>query len=105
MTLGELIEELAKRNPLTVVKHGFGKGHTDRGSYYDASFDPVEETTIGEMRRHARALLGTTQMGYKGGTFVMHDSVTACIGEWGDIGEQIGRHHFLYWDTFAEKQP
>ncbi len=99
MTLGQLIEQLEKRNPKTRVKHGFGAGHTDRGQYVDAAFDPVAETTIGEMLRHARALLGTTQAGYKGGEYVMGEWVTVKIGRWGRCGEEITAHHFLYWDS------
>jgi hypothetical protein len=101
MTLDQLIEELSKRDGSTVVRHGFGRGHSDRGNYSNAAFDPVEETTIGEMLKNALALLGTMQHGYKGGEYLMAGYVDVCIGEWGECGDKIGRHHFLYWDTFA----
>ena len=101
MTLNEVIEQLRKRDPTTVVRHGFGSGHSDRGYYCDAAFDPVEETTFGEMLKHAEALLDTEQEGYKGGVYIMGGHVTAHIGEWGSSGEEITRTHFRYWDTFA----
>ena len=100
MTLYEVIEELRKRDPSTVVKNGFGSGHSDRGNYRDAAFDPLEETTIGEMLKNAINLLDTTQEGYKGGEFVMSGDVEALIGNYGCCGEIIGKYHFLYWDMF-----
>jgi curli biogenesis system outer membrane secretion channel CsgG len=100
MTLYEVIEELRKRDPRTVVKNGFGSGHSDRGNYCNAAFDPLEETTIGEMLKNAINLLDTTQSGYKGGEYMMHGHVTVLIGEYGSRGEGIGTYHFLYWDMF-----
>lgn len=101
MTLNQLIEELSKRDPSTVVRNGFGHGHSDRGDYSNAAFKPVEETTIGDMLTNAMELRGTKQHGYKGGEYLMTGYVDVCIGEWGECGDKIGRHHFLYWDTFA----
>jgi hypothetical protein len=68
MILDELIEELKKREPSTVVNHGFGRGHSDRGNCCDACFEPVEETTLGEMLRNAIEIKGTLQSGYSGST-------------------------------------
>lgn len=102
MNLATLISELEKRNPDARVKHGFGSGHCDRGYYADAAFEPVDETTFGEMLRHAKELLGSTQYGYKGGMYVMDEYVTVRIGHYGECGEQIGRHHFLYWDESVD---
>lgn len=101
MTLDQLIEQLSKRDLSTVVRNGFGPGHSDRGDYSNAAFEPVEETTLGDMLTNAMALRGTKQHGYKGGEFLMAGYVEALIGEWGECGDVIGRHHFLYWDTFA----
>ena len=101
MTLDELILELSSRNPGQRVKNGFGSGHSDRGDYSNAAFSPVSETTIGEMLRHAKELKNTDQTGYKGGRYLMAGYVSVLIGEWGDCGEYIGKHHFLYWDCSA----
>lgn len=101
MTLDELIQELRNRDPTIVVRNGFSSGHSDRGDYSNVAFTPVDETTIGEMLHHAESIKGQTVGGYKGGTYLMAGYVDAHIGEWGECGDRIGRHHFLYWDTFA----
>ena len=48
----------------------------------------------------AESILDTDCEGYKGGQFTMHGHVIANIGKWGVSGEEIGKHHFLYWSTF-----
>lgn len=101
MTLDELILELSSRNPGQPVKNGFGSGHSDRGDYSNAAFSPVVETTFGEMLKHAMELKNTSQQGYKGGSYLMAGYVEVLIGNWGDCGEHISKHHFLYWDMFA----
>jgi len=62
-----LILELKKRDANKAVKNGFGEGMSSRSRYDEAAFEPVENTTFGEMLAHAEKLLGTTQAGYKGG--------------------------------------
>jgi hypothetical protein len=104
MTLHDLIVELSKRNPDTIVKHGFGDGHSDRGDYSNAAFTPIKETSIGQMLHHAMLLLNTEQDGWNGGRYSMYGYVEANIGEWGKCGEPITTHHFLYWDTFAKDE-
>ena len=99
--LGQVIEWLKSQPPDRTVTHGFGSGHSDRGDYQNAAFDPIGETTIGEMLTHAEALLGSTQTGWKGGEYVMHEWVSAHIGEYGDCGEPITGMHFLWWSQGA----
>ena len=99
MNLATLIALLMTRDPCKTVKNGFGSGHSDRGDYSNASFDPVESTTFGEMLMHAMDLRGTTQQGYKGGEFVMYDHVEVHIGEWGTCGEPITFAHLHMWDA------
>jgi hypothetical protein len=96
-SLGQLIEWLMQQPPERVVKFGFGKGHTDRGDYSNACFDPVENTTIREMLKHAKDLLGTVQCGWKGGEYTMHDSVSTHIGESGECGEPITTCNYREW--------
>jgi hypothetical protein len=96
-SLGQLIEWLKAQPPERVVKYGFGSGHSDRGDYSDVAFDPVKETTIGEMLKHAEEILDTTQYGWKGGAFVMNEYVSAHIGEHGDCGEPITRFNYRAW--------
>ena len=103
MKLNDLIEELEKRDPLKLVKNGFGEGMSARSSYDEAAFEPVQETTFGEMLSHARELLGTTQRGYKGGKFVMDGFVDTHIAEYGSCGEPITSYHFKYWDSLNDQ--
>ena len=98
MILEDLILELKKRDPNKAVKNGFGEGMSWRGSYDEAAFDPVENTTFGEMLEHAESLLGTEQQGYKGGDFIMHGYVDTHIASYSQIGEPITSFNFKYWD-------
>jgi hypothetical protein len=96
-TLGQLIEWLSEQDAGATVRHGFGCPHSDRGDYYNLAFDPAETTTYGEMLAHARAALGQTFTGYKGGEFFMGEHTDVLIGEWGECGEYITDTHFRYW--------
>lgn len=98
MTLDELIAELEQRDPNKTVNRGFGRGMSWRGSYYEAAFEPIRETTFGEMLRFAKALHGTQQEGYKGGEFLMHGGVEVHIASYSYVGEPITSYHFSYWD-------
>jgi hypothetical protein len=102
MHLFELIKWLEAQDSNIVVKDGFGEPHSDRGSYDDLAFDPVEETTIGEMLAHAQSAHGSTFEGYKGGDFKMGDWTTVKIGLWGHCGEEITTTHLKYWLLDAE---
>lgn len=97
ITLGDLIDWLEKQNPNLVVKDGFGSPHSDRGSYEELAFDPVEETTFGAMLDHAQSAVGSTYTGWKGGDFVMDRSTPVLIGEYGNCGDEICEIHFKYW--------
>ena len=99
MYLYELIEQLESRDPSKVVLNGFGKGMSWRGSYDEAAFEPVDETTYGEMLEHAKALLDSTQVGYKGGEYLMHGHCDVHIADYGSIGEPINSYNFKAWDA------
>lgn len=73
MNLGELIEMLGKCDPNHVVKWGFGRPHSWRGSYNELAFDPAKNVTIGSMLENARSALGETFTGWKGGEYVMDE--------------------------------
>jgi cellulase/cellobiase CelA1 len=104
LTLSEVIDALAKLDQTATVTHGFGSGHSYRGYYDDAAFTPVEQTTIGEMRKHAIALVNTVQNGYKGGEYTMHENVDAYIAEYGDLGEPITDTHIRMWEEQCNAQ-
>jgi len=98
MNLEDLIFELEKRDPSKAVRFGFAEGMSWRGSYDEAAFEPKEETTFGEMLRHAKDLLGTAQCGYKGGAYEMHGYVSTHIASYGNCGEPITSMNFKFWD-------
>lgn len=95
--LGQLISWLKQQDPNQKVKNGFGYPHTDRGYYENLAFDPVEETTFGEMLDHAQSALGETFEGWKGGDFEMDEYSSVLIGEYGKCGEHITSTHLKYW--------
>jgi hypothetical protein len=99
MELHELITELEKIDKNKTVADGFGSGMSWRGNYCEAAFEPVAETTIGLMLEQAKALLGSTQTGYKGGEFEMHQYVDVHIAEYGCIGEPINSFNIRHWST------
>lgn len=91
MTLGPLIERLKKEDPNLAMPVGFGAPMSYRGIYEDVAFEPVEDTTIGEMLAHAESALGTTFIGYKGGDFTMKEYTDCWIAIYGvGGGDQIG---------------
>jgi len=91
MNLEQLIAFLEEKEPSKKVLNGFGEPHSDRGDYSDLAFDPVVETTYGEMLKHAKSAMGKEFFGYKGGVYLMEGYTTVLIGEWGDCGELISR--------------
>lgn len=91
MTLGELIEALERVQDKTqVVKLGFGEPHSYRGYYDQLAFEPKEGVTVGEMLKDAKASLGKTFSGYKGGDFQMDESTEVWIAHYGSTGESLG---------------
>jgi hypothetical protein len=103
MYLEDLINFLKEQDPKLIVNDGFGYPHSDRGSYENLAFDPVEKTTFGEMLKHADSAVGKTFKGWKGGDFKM-DLYTSCyIGKYGECGEPITSAHFKLWKLTAEE--
>lgn len=90
MTLSELIERLEKADPAAVVRNGFSTAHSYRGYYEDLAFEPTTSVTVGHMLNCAKAALGKTYCGWKGGEFLMHEYTTVWIAERGCTGEALG---------------
>ena len=90
MNLGELIDQLKQYNPDTEVRLGFGHPHSYRGNHAELAFEPVENTTIGEMLEHAESAPGETFEGYKGGTYLMDHWTDVWLAAYGCVGESIG---------------
>ena len=91
MVLYEIIEFLEKYNPAKTVKLGFHNPHSYRGSYDELAFEPVKNTTVGEMLNCAKSSLNETFTGWKGGEYTM-DNYTMCwiASEGHSDGERIG---------------
>ena len=49
MTLGELIAELEKHDPETVLPNGFGAPDSYRGVYAEVAFAPRQNVSVREM--------------------------------------------------------
>jgi hypothetical protein len=96
-TLGILIGWLEDQDPSILVKDGFGSPHSDRGSYDELAFTPLEEAYLGDMLKHARSAVGKKFVGWKGGEYRMDLDTSVYIGEFGDCGDAITPIHFKYW--------
>ena len=96
-TLGILIGWLEKQDPSLIVKDGFGSPHSDRGSYDELAFTPLNEARIGEMLKHARSAIGKEFSGWKGGEYLMDEDTPVYIGQFGTPGDSITPIHFKYW--------
>ena len=97
MTLGEYIKRLESANPKQEVSLGLGNPHSWRGSYAELAFEPVKNTTIGEMLVEAKKAIGSTYEGYKGGNYTMTTNTTINVeyyGEWTDGGQ--------LWEMFLD---
>ena len=90
-SLGELIACLERYDPQQRVAVGFGKPMSYRGYYDELAFEPMENTTVGEMLVAAKSALGETFGGYKGGDFTMTEHVDVWIACYGQgFGQKIG---------------
>lgn len=91
MELKKYIERLEAANPDQKVALGLGNPHSWRGRYDELAFEPVENTTVGEMLAEAKSALGTTYLGYKGGEFKMDSETDIHVdldGHWSN-GHQL----------------
>lgn len=88
-TLGEIIKHLEGLPRDQSVAEGFGNPHSYRGYYEDLAFEPVENTTVGEMLDAAREALGQTFGGYKGGDYHMDEGTDCWLAEYGCTGVPI----------------
>lgn len=95
MKLKDLIELLEKFPSDMRVAQGFGNPHSWRGVYSELAFEPVDDTTVGEMLSEARSAVGQTYTGWKGGDYLMTLDTDVNVdyrGPWSD-----GQHdHRLY---------
>lgn len=91
LMLGELIARLESEPREKRVKLGFGNPHSWRGIYSELAFEPVEDTTVGEMLDAARSALGATYEGWKGGQYTMSEYSDVHLDYEGESnGETLG---------------
>ena len=92
LDLGELIATLEAEDPAKVVRLGFHNPHSYRGYYEDLAFDVAADVTVSAMLADARAALGKTFQGYKGGDYEMCGSTSVwLVQEPSYTGESLGR--------------
>ena len=72
LSLKEVIRRLEKEEPDRKVAYGFGNPHSYRGYYDQLCFEPVLDTTVGDMLEAARSSVGKTFTGWKGGDYTMN---------------------------------
>ena len=106
MELGKLISMLEKEPPENIVHSGFGKPRSYRGYYDQVAFEPVAETTVGQMLQHALSALEGEFQGYKGGTYTYHRATEAWVAPWGECVDQpITEEQVARWLGIARIEP
>lgn len=84
MTLLEMINALEAMPPGATVQ-AIGGPHSYRGYYSDLAFEQQDGCRpAADVLKDAKAVLGTTLEGYKGGDFLMGKTTPVWISEWGD---------------------
>jgi hypothetical protein len=99
--LGQLIDLLDTLPPDLRMPIGFGVAHSYRGYYSDVSFAPAEDVTIGEMLEEARAAVGSTYCGWKGGEYTMDRATKCWLAHDGDCGDRISESLVRAWVRLA----
>lgn len=95
LTLGALIRKLEaiedKSLPVAYLDGGYpDEANSYRGYYSDLSFDRTNEAvSVEKFLATAKAALGETFTGYKGGEFKMHDKTPLWCAEYGCCGPAI----------------
>lgn len=77
MTLGDIIRRLEREDPARPVRFGLGPPCSYRGNYDELAFVYSEDTNVANMLSHACYALGSSFLGYKGGTYLMTED-TPC---------------------------
>jgi hypothetical protein len=85
--LGGIITRLEQEDPNRVLPIGFANPHSYRGYYEQLAFEPVRDISVGDMLTAARAALGTTFEGWKGGDYLMIESTDCWISLHGESAD------------------
>lgn len=91
MTLGVFIAALERYKPDSYIEFDWGglcpgSMRSYRGYYDHLAIDPTtgEYRYVKDLLEHAKAVLGTTMNGYKGGDYVMDEDTPLWVARWGD---------------------
>lgn len=96
MLLKELIARLEQEDPNLVLPNGFTTPYSYRGHYRDLAFKPTPNVPIEVMLKSARAAIGETYYGYKGGTYTMSEWTDCWLAEYGETGDLLGSRLINY---------
>jgi len=84
------------------MPHGFENPHSYRGFYDQLAFEPLDNVEIGAMLTAARAALGSTYTGWKGGEYTMNAYTECHIAERGSMGIEISAALLDAWLVIAK---
>jgi len=84
----DLLEKAVTENPDNpTLPIGLGNPHSWRGAYEELSFEPKPQTNLKDMLEEAKACIGKTFSGHKGGQFTMKAETPIHLdyaGKWSD---------------------
>lgn len=86
LNLREVISSLERLSPNLLCAPAFGEAGSWRGDYACIAFAPRDSATVREMLSCARAAVGATFTGYKGGKYLMTFSTECYVAEYGVYG-------------------
>lgn len=96
MDLEDVIEYLEDLPADRIVRHGLSNPHSYRGWYEQVAFELKDNVTIGAMLASARAAVGATFTGYKGGSYTMRESSLVNIANEGETGGALSEGWLEY---------
>lgn len=90
MTLRELIKflETSLDKGYRLLKPGITHPHSYRGYYDELAFEPTEQEWIEDVLSMARACVGVTFTGWKGGEFTMHEYTPVWLSNIGESSQE-----------------
>lgn len=107
MVLIELIKYLENLPQNLVLPRCFDpkSAHSYRGYYRELAFEPGNNVTVAELLTGARACIGATFGGYKGGEYTMDGYTEVNLANYGSCGETIGEELLHCWLLLAGHNP
>lgn len=97
MNLAELIDTLERYPSEQEVRHGLGNPHSYRGYYEQLAFEPIRDTSVGQMLDAANSCVGRSFAGWKGGDFVMTPDTQVWLSRRGGVVEAPLSCYQLAW--------